>query len=135
MSSPLSPARTAPTVVTASFWLWIASAVISLLAFFLTLPVLLDSSAASGAYAGGLVVGSIAGALLGAALRIVFAIFLLRGANWARIVLTVIGALVLLSLIPSAVAGDLLGILVALIAIAAGVLMWLPAARPHFRRA
>jgi len=63
------------------------------------------------------------------------AIYLLRGANWARIVLTVIGVVVLLTGIPSLLTGDLLGLLVVLIVVVAAVLMWLPAARPHFRRA
>lgn len=135
MSRPLASSRTVPTVITASFWLWIASTVVSLIAFAITAPGLFSGPTADSPYAAGVIAGSIAGALLGAALRVFFAVFLLRGANWARIVLTIVGAIVLLGLLPSIVLGDLLSLLIALIAVAAGVLMWLPAARPHFRKA
>ena len=136
MSQPLSAAaRTAPTVVTASFWLWIASTVVSLIAFALMAPGLFAGPTSGTPYSAGVVASLIGGALIGSALRVFLAVFLLKGANWARIVLTVIGAVVLIGLISSLLTGDLLGILVVLIVIAAGVLMWLPAARPHFRRA
>jgi hypothetical protein len=132
VSQPLSAAaRTAPTVITASFWLWIASTVVSLIAFALLLPGLFGGAPV----AGGIAAGSVAGAIIGSALRVFLAIYLLRGANWARIVLTVIGAVVLLTGIPSLLTGDLLGLLVVLVVVVAAVLMWLPAARPHFRRA
>lgn len=132
MSQPLSAAaRTAPTVITASFWLWIASTVVSLIAFAILLPGLFGGAPD----AGGIAAGSVAGAIIGSALRVFLAIYLLRGANWARIVLTVIAGVVLLTGIPSLLTGDLLGLLVILIVVVAAVLMWLPAARPHFRRA
>lgn len=135
MSQPLTTAaRTAPTVITVSFWLWIASTVVSLIAFALLAPGLLSGPTADTPYAGGVVAGSIGGALIGAALRVFLAVFLLRGANWARIVLTVIGVVVLFAGIPSILTGDLLGLLAMLIVIVAAVLMWLPSARQHFRR-
>jgi hypothetical protein len=134
VSAPFFSARTAPAVVTASFWLWIASTVISLLSFFVTLPAVLGADGAGTAFAGGIIAATLVGALFGAAVRVACALFLLRGAAWARIVLTALGALLLFGLVPSVIAGDLVSLLILLLVVAAAVLMWLPAARPHFRR-
>ncbi len=134
MSVPVVRRRTAPTALVASFWLWIASAAISLLAFFLTLAGLVTGPAAEGGVGGGLIALSVAGALIGAAVRVVCAIFLLRGANWARIILSVVAGLLLVSLLPVLIAGDIVSVVIFLMAVVAAVLMWLPSTRPHFRR-
>jgi hypothetical protein len=127
---------TTPTVVTAAFWLWIASAVIGLIGFAVTFPsVVAATQAIGGPVSGGALVGSIAGAIIGAAIRVVFAIFLLRGANWARIVLTVLGAIIVLSLLPSIISGNLLAIVELVAVVVAVVLSWLSSAKPFFRRA
>jgi hypothetical protein len=124
-----------PRVVVASFWTWLASAALGLLSFALSLPALLASPAVSTPTGPGIVLGSIAGAIIGVAIRVVLSLFLLRGAAWSRIVLTVIGALVLLGLAANILTGDLIGLLSVIAVVAAAVLMWLPAARAHFRRA
>jgi hypothetical protein len=124
-----------PRVVVASFWIWIASAALGLLSFFLGLPALLDNPAVNTATGPGIVIGSIAGAVIGALLRVFLGLFLLRGANWSRIVLTIIGAIVLLGLVATILTGDLIGLLSGIAVIVAAVLMWLPSARSHFRRA
>ncbi|WP_025159448.1 hypothetical protein [Leifsonia aquatica] len=124
-----------PRVVVLSFWTWIASAALGLLSFFVGLPALLASPAVSTATGPGVVLMSIAGAVLGAFLRVALGLFLLRGANWARIVLTVIGAIVVLGLIADILLGDLIGLLSGAAVVVAAVLMWLPSARAHFRQA
>jgi len=124
-----------PRVVVASFWIWIASAALGLLSFFLGLPALLDNPAVNTATGPGIVIGSIAGAVIGALLRVFLGLFLLRGANWSRIVLTIIGVIVLLGLVATILTGDLIGLLSGIAVIVAAVLMWLPSARSHFRRA
>jgi hypothetical protein len=124
-----------PRVVVASFWTWLASAALGLLSFVLSLPALLASPAVSTPTGPGIVLGSIAGAIIGVAIRVVLSLFLLRGAAWSRIVLTVIGALVLLGLAANILTGDLIGLLSVIAVVVAAVLMWLPAARAHFRRA
>ncbi|MDN4614176.1 hypothetical protein P5G50_06885 [Leifsonia sp. F6_8S_P_1B] len=134
MSISATTAR--PTVVTAAFWLWIASAAIGLIGFAVSFPsVVAATQSLSGPMAGGAMVGSVAGAIIGAAIRVVFAIFLLRGANWARIVLTVLGAIIVLSLLVSIITGNVLAILELLAVVAAVVLQWLSSAKPFFRRA
>jgi len=124
-----------PRVVVASFWIWIASAALGLLSFFVGLPALLANPAVSAPTGPGIVIGSIGGAVIGALLRVVLGLFLLRGANWSRIVLTIIGAIVLLGLLATVFAGDLIGLLSGIAVLVAAVLMWLPSARFHFRRA
>ena len=134
MSFPVTTAR--PTVVTVAFWLWIVSVVVALVAFALSVSTLVSSSSTLQGPAGaGFIAGSFAAPFIGAALRIVFAIFLLRGANWARIVLTVLGALIVLSSLFSLFTGNLI-VLVELVAVVvAVVLSWLPSAKPFFGRA
>ncbi|OJX75522.1 hypothetical protein [Leifsonia sp. 71-9] len=134
MSQPFSTVGV-PRVVVASFWIWIASAALGLLSFFVGLPALLANPAVSAPTGPGIVIGSIGGAVIGALLRVVLGLFLLRGANWSRIVLTIIGAIVLLGLLATVFAGDLLGLLSGIAVVVAAVLMWLPSARLHFRRA
>ncbi|MFK3672285.1 hypothetical protein ACI2IX_19130 [Leifsonia aquatica] len=134
MSQPFTTVGV-PRIVVASFWIWIASAVLGLLSFFLGLPALLDNPAVNTATGPGIVIGSIAGAVIGALIRVFLGLFLLRGANWSRIVLTIIGVIVLLGLVATILTGDLIGLLSGIAVIVAAVLMWLPSARSHFRRA
>ena len=98
-----------PRVVVASFWIWIASAALGLLSFFVGLPALLANPAVSAPTGPGIVIGSVGGA--------------------------VIGAIVLLGLLATVFAGDLIGLLSGIAVLVAAVLMWLPSARFHFRRA
>ncbi|MFJ3393773.1 hypothetical protein [Leifsonia aquatica] len=134
MSQPFTTVGV-PRIVVASFWIWIASAVLGLLSFFLGLPALLDNPAVNTATGPGIVIGSIAGAVIGALIRVFLGLFLLRGANWSRIVLTIIGVIVLLGLVATILTGDLIGLLSGIAVVVAAVLMWLPSARSHFRRA
>jgi hypothetical protein len=59
---------------------------------------------------------------------VLFAIFMRRGANWARIVLTVVTALSLLNLLASFG----IGALQVIVAVVATVLIWLKPASAYF---
>ena len=128
-----------PTTVRASFWLWIASVVISVIAAVVAF--------ASGQYMTANVGGDaeiaravapwalVGGVVLGGGLRVVFAIFLLRGKNWARIVLLIIAVITALAGIGPLLGGDILAILALVVTIVAAVLMYVSASNAYFRRA
>ncbi|UIN30776.1 hypothetical protein [Microbacterium binotii] len=127
-----------PATVTASFWLWIASVVLSAISIL--------TSLANGTYAfidiGGnqqvaAAVGpaaAIIGLAVGATLRILFAVYMLRGRNWARIVLLILAIIAVLAGLPAFATGNIVDILIVVVAIGAAVLMYLPASNPYFRR-
>ncbi|MDR6200047.1 hypothetical protein QE374_001956 [Microbacterium sp. SORGH_AS428] len=127
-----------PTAVTASFWLWIASVALSAISIL--------TSLANGSYAvvdvGGNAqvadavgpAAAIIGLAGGAALRILFAVYMLRGRNWARIVLLILAIIAVLAGLPAFAAGNIVDILIVVVALAAAVLMYLPTSNPYFRR-
>ncbi|QCQ17366.1 hypothetical protein [Microbacterium sp. RG1] len=127
-----------PTTVTASFWLWMATVVLSAISII--------TSLANGSYDFADVgndpqvaaavgpAAAIIGLAIGAALRILFAVYMLRGRNWARIVLLILAIIAVLAGLPAFAAGNIVDILLVLVAIAAAVLMYLPASNPYFRR-
>ena len=128
-----------PTPVRASFWLWIASVVSSLIAAIVALS--------SGQYAAVDIGGNadvaravapwslLGGAILGGALRVLFAVFLLRGKNWARIVLLIIAIITALAGIGTVLSGNIFAILALLVTIVAAVLMYVSSSNAYFRRA
>jgi hypothetical protein len=69
------------------------------------------------------------------ACRVLFAVFLLRGKNWARIVLLIIAIITALAGIGTLLSGDIFAILALVVTIVAAVLMYVPASNPYFRRA
>ncbi|MDY0828283.1 hypothetical protein SK224_03995 [Microbacterium sp. BG28] len=127
-----------PTTVTASFWLWIASVVLSAISIL--------TSLANGSYAFvdvgdnpqvAAAVGpaaTIIGLAVGAALRILFAVYMLRGRNWARIVLLILAIIAVLAGLPAFAAANIVDILIVVVVLAAAVLMYLPTSNPYFRR-
>jgi len=127
-----------PATVTASFWLWIATVVLSAISIL--------TSLADGRYAFADVGGNaqvaaavgpptvIIGLAVGAALRILFAVYMLRGRNWARIVLLILAIIAVLAGLPAFATGNVVDILIVVVALAAAVLMYLPASNPYFRR-
>jgi hypothetical protein len=128
-----------PTTVRASFWLWIASVVISVIAVLVALAsgqytVLnvggdaeIARAVAPWAVAGGVVIGG--------GLRVLFAVFLLRGKNWARIVLLIIAIITFLAGLGTVLSGDVFAILALIVTIVAAVLMYVSASNAYFRRA
>ncbi|WDG17987.1 hypothetical protein [Microbacterium sp. Clip185] len=77
---------------------------------------------------------AIIGLAVGAALRILFAVYMLRGRNWARIVLLILAIIAVLAGLPAFATGNVVDILIVVVALAAAVLMYLPASNPYFRR-
>jgi hypothetical protein len=133
-----------PGIVDAAFWLYIASAVVGLIVALVGLTRLstlqqtasqiaaqqsgnqVPEGAIQGAIIAGVVIGLVINVLYLAAV-IVFAVFFRRGANWARIVLTVLTALTIFSIIG-------LGAITFVLALIAIILSWLPASNAWFRQ-
>lgn len=131
--SDLRPIAAAPTILRRSFWLWIASAAVSFLSGIVgVIGAVLAGATGSGATA--VLAGSVVGAIIGSGLRVVIAVFMVKGVSWARIILTIFGGLTALTSLPSLFTGDLLGILVLVLTVVAGILMWSPAASAYLRR-
>ncbi|CEA09789.1 hypothetical protein BN1051_03162 [Arthrobacter saudimassiliensis] len=119
-----------PRTVELAFWLVIASSVLNILNYFLTLNYVTEMSG------GAVVTGAAAGGFIfGTAIRIALAALARQGQNWARIVLTVFAALSLTGLLGLFVAGPLAG-LTGLLAIAtfvaAAVMLFLKPSNEFF---
>ena len=127
-----------PTTVRASFWLWIASVVISAIAAVvaLTSDQYMVANVGGNAEIARAVApwALIGGVVLGGGLRVLFAVFLLRGKNWARIVLLIIAIITALAGIGTLLSGDIFAILALVVTIVAAVLMYVSASNAYFRR-
>lgn len=138
---PVERPTSIPTTVNTAFWLYIASALLSVISGIITISTVSRDHAAivrqlqrSGADLHGQNIDTVANAALGVAIGfsvltlifwavtfVLFAFFMRRGANWARIVLTVLTALSLLNVLNGLGTGALQVIL----SIVALILMWL----------
>ncbi|WP_199441636.1 hypothetical protein [Umezawaea beigongshangensis] len=140
------PAGPPPKEVRASFWLWIAGAVLSTISALLVLTqrdAVVDQvrSTPEGASLGQehvdslvltTLLAAVAVSLVVAALYVLFAFKARAGRNWARVVLALLtGASLLFQL----VGVSILGLLVALVGIVATVLLFLPGANQYFTAA
>src|SRR3954447_22920603 len=74
----------------------------------------------------------IAVGVLSIAAYVVFAVLMRRGANWARIVLTVLSGIALVSGLVGLLALNLLNLLVSALVAAAAVLLYAPASNAYF---
>jgi hypothetical protein len=145
--APVGAPTAPPTPVNVAFWLFVASALLSVIGGIITLATiggtrqsLLDSIETQGSVdqsqaqqvvdaAIGLgITWAIVTLIFWAVVFVLFAFFMRRGANWARIVLTVLTALSLLNII----AGFGLGALQVVASIVAVVLMWLRPSTEYF---
>lgn len=146
--------------VTAAFWVWIASAVVSMIGLIVTLtsPIWGQAIAAGARQSGtdlqginvqglvnGLKIFIVVIALIFIAVYLLFAIKMYGGRNWARIVLTVFGALTLLSAftptsrtvtvnseVYNVNSGQWASVLTGILALAGIVLMFLAASNKFF---
>lgn len=134
-----------PTQVTTAFWLYIAAAALSIVSLIISLATIgtsreavqrqLEASgqpisgSALDAIIAGTVIISVVFAIIWVGVYVLFAFFMKRGANWARIVLTILAALSLLNIL----SGYGVGALQALAAIIATVLIWLRPASEYFQ--
>jgi uncharacterized phage infection (PIP) family protein YhgE len=114
------PAPPEPREVTISFWLWVASIVVGVVGAIAAFSMLSgiteqvvaatggggrNSGAVTTAITAALVVGAVFGVVL-IALELLFTIFMRRGRNWARIVLTIVGGLGVLSAVAGLATGS-----------------------------
>ncbi|WP_120522878.1 hypothetical protein [Arthrobacter celericrescens] len=117
-----------PQQLTLSYWLWVGAAALGVVASLINIFALRG-------YFGELLVGpGIVGfvfSLIFAALYIFIAIRLKEGARWARLVLSILAGLAVISLLLQLVTLNL-GFIGSAVAVAAGVLMWLPESQKHF---
>ncbi|CAM5429113.1 hypothetical protein [Leifsonia shinshuensis] len=138
---PVAAPTRIPSTVNAAFWLYVASAVLSVIGGIVTIATAPGSKGAiirqlqtSRANLNGQSLDQIANAAVGVAIGVsivtlifwaitfvLFAFFMRRGANWARIVLTVLTVLSLFNIIP----GFPFGLLQVLASIVAVILIWL----------
>ena len=72
--------------------------------------------------------------IIGGGLRVLFAVFMLRGRNWARIVLLIVAVITVLASFTAIVSGDVIQLIALLVVIVAAVLMYLPASNAYFRK-
>jgi hypothetical protein len=133
-----SAQSTAPTTVTASFWLWIASVVVSAIAVILAFAngqyEMADAGADAQIARTVAPIAGIAGLVIGGGLRILFAVFMLRGRNWARIVLLILAVITAIAGFAAVATGGILELVATLVTIVAAVLMYLPASNAYFRK-
>jgi hypothetical protein len=134
MTDPLSRTTTTttgtrPGTVETAFWLYLAAPVIGLILSLVSIGRVTSSAAAShlpqGAVIAGVVIGIVINVIYLIAV-IVIDTFFRRGANWARIVLTVLAALSVFGVIG-------LGAITFVIGLVAIILSWLPASNAWFR--
>ncbi|GAA4139002.1 hypothetical protein [Leifsonia shinshuensis] len=138
---PVAAPTRIPSTVNAAFWLYVASAVLSVIGGIVTIATAPGSKGAiirqlqtSRANLNGQSLDQIANAAVSVAIGVsivtlifwaitfvLFAFFMRRGANWARIVLTVLTVLSLFNIIP----GFPFGLLQVLASIVAVILIWL----------
>lgn len=145
--APVAAPTAPPTPVNVAFWLFVASALLSVIGGIITLATIggtrdslleslqnqgsVDASQAQQVVDAAIGLGitwAIVTLIFWAVVFVLFAFFMRRGANWARIVLTVLTALSLLNII----AGFGLGALQVVASIVAVVLMWLRPSTEYF---
>ncbi|MDQ1205337.1 hypothetical protein [Microbacterium sp. SORGH_AS_0862] len=127
-----------PATVTVSFWLWIVTVVLSAISIITSLVngsyVMADVGGDEQVAAAVGPAAAIIGLAVGATLRVLFALYMLRGRNWARIVLLNLAIIAVLAGLPAFSAGDLVDIFLVAVVLMAAVLMYLPTSNPYFRR-
>ena len=118
-----------PGTVETAFWLYLIAPVIGLILSLLSIGRVTSSAAASNLPHGAV----IAGVVIGIVINVIYLIavividtFFRRGANWARIVLTVLAALSVFGILG-------LGAITFVIGLVAIILSWLPASNAWFR--
>lgn len=134
MTDPMSPmtattTATRPGTVETAFWLYLAAPVIGLILSLVSIGRVTSSAAAAhlpqAAVVAGVVIGIVINVIYLVAV-IVIDTFFRRGANWARIVLTVLAALSVFGILG-------LGAITFVIGLVAIILSWLPASNAWFR--
>lgn len=129
VSSTVTTTNGRPGAVDGAFWLYLASPVVGLILSFLSIGRVTSLGARSnlpqGAVLAAIVIGILINVIYLVAV-IIIDVFFRRGANWARIVLTVLGALTVLGILG-------LGAITFLLALIAIILSYLPTSNAWFR--
>ncbi|WP_426996830.1 hypothetical protein [Pseudarthrobacter sp. N5] len=125
----ISNTQGAPQQLVISYWLWIAAAALGVVLSVVSMFTITNAL-------GGLMVGAGITALIisvvFAAFYVFIAIRLKEGARWARLVLSILGGLALISFLLQLTTGNL-NFIGSAVAAAAAVLMWLPQSQEHFK--
>lgn len=133
-----SPQRAVPSTVRASFWLWIVSVVVSAIAVIVGIAggqyAVVDVGGDEAVARAVAPIGAVIGLVIGGGLRVLFAIFMLRGRNWARIVLLILAILTAIGSISAIVSGSFLDVVAIVVTIIAAVLMYVSGSNGYFRR-
>lgn len=143
-AAPVAAPSEPPQPVNIAFWLYIASAALSVISGIVTAIIVsgqrdqfLESLRNSGVNDSGSAVDAVIGFAIAwavitlifwALVFVLFAVFMRRGANWARIVLTVLTVVSLLNLLASFG----IGALQVIASVVATVLIWLKPASAYF---
>lgn len=130
MTEPVSSTNRRPGTVEAAFWLYLIAPIVGLILAIVGLGAASTAGNAaaakagisSGAVSGILIAGIVIDVIMLIAI-IVVDLFFRRGANWARIVMTVLGVLTFF-------AGGIFAFILSVVAI---ILSWLPASNAWFR--
>ena len=131
-------AAAAPKQVNTAFWLYIANAALSLVLLIIALASVGTVTAQvqqstggklSGAAVGASITVSVIFGILYIAAYVLFAVFMRRGANWARIVLLVVTALSLVGI----VSGYGIGAVRVVLGVIATILIFIKPASEYFR--
>lgn len=125
----LSNTQGVPQPLVISYWLWVAAAVLGIVLSVINMFTITNAL-------GGLMVGAgLTGLIISvifAALYVFIAIRLKEGARWARLVLSILGGLALISFLLQLGVGNV-NFVGSAVAAAAAILMWLPQSQPHFK--
>jgi hypothetical protein len=118
-----------PQQLVTSYWLWIASAVLGIL---LSLVTMFTYSGLYGGLAMGAGIAALIFSVIFAVIYIFIAVRLKEGARWARLVLSILGGLAVLSFLTQLFTGNM-NFIGSAVAVAAAIMMWLPQSQEHFK--
>lgn len=136
--STVPNSATRPVTVTAAFWLWVVSAVVGVIGAIVAFATIgnnpqiqqLEQTEAAAVTTGVTIAAVLF--LVFAALRVLFAWFMYKGRNWARIVLTILAALSIIGVLLSLGTATILEWVTMLLVLVALVLMWVPQSNAYF---
>ncbi|MFJ3958377.1 hypothetical protein [Arthrobacter sp. NPDC090010] len=120
-----------PQQLSYSYWLWLAGAVLGIVFSIISVFMISASYGSYGGVMAGAAVGGIVWGIIWAAVVAFIAIRLKEGSRWARIVLSILGALAVIGLLVNLIAFNL-SVISSAASVAAAVLMWLPESRKFF---
>jgi len=122
-----------PGTVTAAFVLWIIAAIVGLVSAILAFVAFGAGGAVTGGLTGGVAIAVGVFALIVAIIQVIIVFKMRDGRNWARIVLTILGILSIVSNINSGVQGQGFSWVTLIVTLIAVILMYVGGANAYFR--